>query len=92
MSEKLAMKNEQRIQTIRERLVNALAPTHLEVIDESQQHIGHAGSQNGAGHFAVKIAADAFAGKNLVTCHRMIYSALGNMMEKEIHALRIQII
>ncbi len=86
------MTNEQRTQAINERLIKSIRPSILEVIDESQQHVGHVGSQGGAGHFAVKIAADAFAGKNLVACHRMVYQALGNMMEKEIHALRIQII
>ncbi len=85
------MTNEQRIQAIRERIIKGISPSHLEIIDESQQHVGHVGSQGGAGHFAVKITAKAFAGKKLLECHRMVYAALGNLMEKEIHALRIQI-
>lgn len=85
------MTNEQRIQQMNERLIKAINPKRLEIIDESAQHAGHVGSQGGAGHFAVKIAATAFEGKGLVACHRMVYAALGNMMEKDIHALRIQI-
>lgn len=84
--------SEQRIQTMRERLTTTLTPTVLEIIDDSAKHHGHAGSVGGAGHYQVRIASPAFAGKKLLECHRLVYSALGNMMEKEIHALRIQIV
>ena len=55
------MTNEQRVTLIRERLSNELNPTTLNVVDQSSHHVGHAGAQTGAGHFAVQITAAAFA-------------------------------
>lgn len=76
--------------TLQKKLHQALAPTFLEIVDEGDQHIGHA--EEGAGHFAVRIASPLFKNKPLVECHRLIYAALGNTMGSEIHALRIEII
>lgn len=75
---------------IAERLRAAFAPESMEVIDESQLHAGHAGAQSGGGHFAVTIVAQAFAGKNTLVRHRMVYEALGEMMLKDIHALSVR--
>jgi len=83
--------NSQRISRIREKITQALQPSYLEVIDESAAHVGHPGSQSGAGHFAVIVACEKFKGENPVNCHRMIYNALGNMMQTDIHALRIDL-
>lgn len=80
---------EQRMQWIRERLEAAFAPEQLEIIDESYKHAGHA-SAKGGGHFIVEIVAPAFAGKNLVQRHRMVYEAMGDLMQGEVHALSIQ--
>lgn len=75
--------------SVKERLISALHPTHIEVIDESAQHYGHAGATPGGNsHFAVTIITPAFAGKNLLERHRMVYEALGDFMQT-IHALRI---
>jgi len=76
--------------TIQKKLSQSLAPTLLDVIDEGDQHIGHA--EEGAGHFAVRISSPLFKNKSLVECHRLIYTALGDTMSSEIHALRIEII
>lgn len=76
--------------TIYKKLHQALAPTFLDVIDEGDQHIGHA--EEGAGHFALRISSPLFQKKTLVECHRLIYAALGNTMGSEIHALKIEII
>lgn len=87
------MKNnqsEQYISILRKKLTQALAPTFLELIDEGEQHIGHA--EEGAGHFAVRIASPLFQNKPLVECHRLVYTALGNTVGTEIHALRIEIV
>jgi len=81
-----------RIDAIRTRLNQALSPSFIEVIDESAQHAGHVGAQSGAGHFFVRITSAAFSGKKPLECHRMIYSALDDMMHSEIHALRIQVV
>ena len=67
-----------------------LAPTRLEITDESHRHAGHAGARDGGGHYVLRIASARFAGKSTVARHRMIYSALGEMMKREIHALTIQ--
>ena len=68
----------------------ALAPAALDIIDESHQHAGHAGARDGGGHYKLRIVSAQFAGKNTMERHRMIYSALGEMMKREIHALNIQ--
>lgn len=79
---------EQRPQLISERLTAAFAPEQLEIIDDSHKHAGHA-SAGGAGHFRVQIVADAFTGKSLIERHRMVYGALEDLMNSEIHALSI---
>ncbi len=81
-----------RVLHMRTRLTEALSPIHLEIIDESHKHIGHAGASGGGGHYMIKICAAAFEGKSLVSSHKLVYQALGDMMKKEIHALKIQII
>jgi BolA protein len=70
-------------------LLAALDPTTLEIIDESHKHAGHAGARDGGGHYLLNIVSDQFSGKNTVARHRMIYSALGELMKREIHALTI---
>jgi BolA protein len=78
-----------RVAMIRERLNAVFAPQSLNIIDESHKHAGHA-SAGGAGHFVVEIVAEAFAGKNLIQRHRLVYDALGDAMNTEIHALSIK--
>lgn len=77
---------------IRDKLEEALQPTQLEVIDESQAHAGHSGHRSGGSHYAVRIASKRFEGKKLLETHRMIYDALGAVVGNEIHALRIEVI
>jgi stress-induced morphogen len=68
----------------------ALRPSVLELQDESAQHAGHAGSRpSGGSHWQLKIVSEAFRGRNPVARHRMVYEALGDLMERDIHALRI---
>ncbi|MFZ3017402.1 MAG: BolA family protein [Gallionella sp.] len=67
----------------------SLEPVALEIIDDSDKHAGHAGARDGGGHYRLHIVSSQFAGKNTVTRHRMIYSALGEMMRHDIHALNI---
>lgn len=82
--------SESRVELIRERLTAALAPTRLEIRDDSAQHAGHAGARAGGGHFRVRITAAAFAGKSPIERHRMVYAALGDVMRNDvIHALSI---
>lgn len=78
---------------IEARLREQLAPTALEVIDESAAHAGHAGA-NGLGygtHFRVRIAAPAFVGLGRVAQHRLVYDALRPFTDAGLHALAIEI-
>lgn len=77
-----------RIGAIKTRLA-ALGPLSMDIIDESHKHAGHAGAEGG-GHYAVDIVSAQFSGKNTATRHRMVYSALGDMMKREIHALTLK--
>jgi BolA family transcriptional regulator, general stress-responsive regulator len=79
----------ERMSKMRVRLA-VLEPVQLEIIDESHKHAGHAGARDGGGHYVVHIVSAQFAGKNTVARHRMIYSAMGDLMKREIHALTIQ--
>jgi len=81
-----------RLKLIEEKLNAALNPSFLEVIDDSAQHVGHAGAEFGAGHYTVKIAAEVFKEKSRIAAHREVYAVLGDMIPNEIHALRIEIV
>lgn len=85
------MNAEARIALMTQRL-QALAPSHLEIIDESHLHVGHATAPAGGGsHFKIVIASPQFVGKSLVQCHRLVYAALGELVGREIHAVRIEL-
>lgn len=77
----------ERVALIRSRLEAAFEPDELEVVDDSRRHAGHPGARDGRGHFNVRIRSRRFAGKRTVERHRMIYSALGSLMQTDIHAL-----
>ena len=81
--------SENRVARIEAILRDTFSPTHLLVKDQSHLHAGHAGSQDGKGHYDVTIISEAFEGERPLARHRMIYEALGTMMDTEIHALRI---
>ena len=66
-----------------------LTPQHIDIIDDSAQHAGHAGARSGGGHFQLTIISPAFTGKNIVARHRAIYQALGDLMSTRVHALSI---
>ena len=72
---------------MRERLAN-LAPQHLDIIDDSARHRGHAGASQG-GHYRLTIVSTAFAGKPPLARHRLVHQALGDLMQAGIHALSI---
>ncbi|CAI8716844.1 BolA family protein [Methylocaldum szegediense] len=79
-----------RVERIRTRLEEALSPVHLEITDDSMAHAGHAGAMEGGGHFSAIIVSDVFEGKSPVQRHQLVYRALGDMMQKEIHAFSIK--
>ncbi len=74
---------------IRERLA-ALEPQSIDLLDETGKHAGHAGARAGGNHFRLTIVSPRFSGKDQIARHRMIYAALGSLMQREIHALAIQ--
>ena len=82
--------NPARVERIRTLLTQALVPLSLEVHDDSHRHAGHAGARGGQGHFRVDIVSAAFAGKLPLARHRLVYAALGEMMQTDIHALAIR--
>ena len=84
--------NTARIEKMQQLIADALQPEQLEIIDDSHKHLGHAGAKGGLGHFTVIIRSDALEGKRMIQQHRMIYDALGDMMQTDIHALAIKVI
>jgi len=82
-------RNAQREKMIREKLEASFSPASLDIIDESHKHAGHAGARGG-GHFIVHIVSDAFSGKSTIQRHRMVYDAMGELMNTEVHALSIK--
>ena len=80
-------------EALHQRLSELLAPSQLEVIDESAAHAGHAGAAPGGGtHFRVRVASPRFAGLSAVARHRLVYDALQNFIDQGLHALAIEII
>jgi len=84
------MDNSQRISLMRKRLEEQLSPTVLVIEDESHLHAGHAGAKGGKGHFRIRISSEQFQGLRTLQQHRLVYDALGEMMQNDIHALSIQ--
>lgn len=73
---------------LRERLAS-LAPLDLQIEDQSAAHAGHTGAAGGGGHFRLRIVSAAFSGVGTLARHRIVYGALGDMMQREVHALSI---
>ncbi len=80
----------ERLEKIRTCLTRELQPEHLQIDDESHLHVGHAGAKDGRGHFFVQVVSAGFAGIRPLQRHRMVYQALGELMQTDIHALRIE--
>lgn len=80
-----------RIEKITTRINRALAPERLEIIDDSASHAGHAGvREQGGGHFFATIVSTLFEGKSLIQRHQLVYKALGDLMQSDIHAFSIK--
>ncbi len=71
-------------------LLAVLQPEQIDITDESHLHAGHEGARSGGGHYTLQIISAHFSGKPTLGRHRMIYSALGEMMKRDIHALNIK--
>jgi len=79
----------QRLAEIRARLEAELSPESLQVEDESHMHVGHEGAKGGLGHFRVLVVSDWFRGQSPIKRHRLVYQAMGDLMQTDIHALAI---
>jgi BolA protein len=76
-----------------DKLSARFTPTHLEVIDESNRHRGHAGwREAGETHFRVRIATRQFDGKTRLAQHRAVMEALGAELKAGVHALAVEIV
>lgn len=73
---------------IRERLAT-LSPSAIDLIDDSHLHAGHAGARSGGRHYRLTIVSEQFSGRRTMERHRIIYAALGDLMQHDIHALSI---
>lgn len=82
--------NQVRIEQMTSRLQESLSPTQLSITDDSHNHAGHAGALTGKGHFILEIESPAFKGQSMIAVHRLIYNALGSLMDTDIHALSIK--
>lgn len=78
----------ERPEKIKNRL-QALSPESVEIEDQSHLHAGHEGAKSGKGHFAVVVVSERFDGCKTLDRHRMVYHALGELMDTDIHALTI---
>jgi len=72
------------------KLTDGLAPTRLDIIDDSHRHAGHSGSRpEGESHFTVQIVSAAFEGKGQVARQREVYALLAEEMQGRVHALAL---
>ncbi len=78
-----------RINLIKQKLTTALEVSHIEIIDDSHKHAGHVGARDGGGHFNLNIVSSEFKDKSLIQRHRIVYAAVDQLMNTEIHALSI---
>jgi BolA protein len=67
-----------------------LSPVYLAIKDQSHLHTGHAGARDGKGHFDLTVVSERFTGQNNLNRHRMVYDALAQLLQTDIHAVRIK--
>ena len=79
-----------RAQAIEDALRLKLKAQHVAVVDQSALHAGHKGAENGGGHFQVQVVSERFRGLSRVAAQRLVYRALGDLMENDIHALSMR--
>ena len=79
-----------REQRLRQRLEARFAPLELVIEDETRFHAGHAGAAGGHSHYRVRLVSEVFRGVAPVARHRLVYGAVGDMLQTDIHALAIE--
>ena len=83
------MNSTSRPDRIRARIREHFEDAQIELIDESHLHVGHAGAREGKGHFRLHLVSNRFTGLRPLQRHQLVYQALGELMQTEIHALNI---
>ena len=78
-----------RIERMSALLQAGLAPLECRIEDESALHAGHAGAASGGGHYRLRLVSSRFEGQPRIARHRLVYAALQEMMQQDIHALTI---
>lgn len=79
----------ERVARLRQALEEQLAPSALEINDDSAAHAGHAGAKDG-GHFRVSLVSAAFRGRSQIERHRLVYAAVAPLLKGDVHALNIR--
>ena len=74
------------VERMRERLAT-LGPLELQIEDDSARHAGHPGARAGGGHYNLRLVSARFAGQPRIARHRLVYDALADLMQREVHAL-----
>jgi len=83
-------RGEDRADIIRTRLESDLDAIHIQIEDDSALHAGHLGAQGGGGHYRVLVVSPRFEGVSRVAAQRLVYQALGELMNSDIHALEMR--
>jgi BolA protein len=84
--------NSARIELMEKLLTAALEPESCEIIDEGHLHIGHEGARGDRGHYRIRIASPRFHGLSRIAQHRLVYTALADLMVDEIHAVSVEVV
>jgi len=79
------------VDRIRDRLV-PLEPLLIELRDDSASHAGHPGAAGGGGHYELRLVSAQFTGQSKIARHRVVYHLLGDLMQREIHALAMNLL
>ena len=75
---------------IRARL-GALAPSLVDITDDSALHAGHAEAlAHGGGHFSLTVVSESFKGQSAVRRHQAVYALLADLIPGRIHALQLR--
>ena len=78
-------------EAMRRKLDQAFAPDRVDIIDDSQRHVGHAGYQpGGESHFRIEVVSTAFEGRSRVDRQRMVYDVLAEELSGGVHALSLK--
>ena len=72
--------------------LSALDPLAIELRDDSASHAGHAGAASGGGHYQLRLVSAQFTGQSKIARHRLVYHLLGDLMQREIHALAMNLL